>query len=69
MCGNCHSLVSDPDSSMKTMDMDNMEFEFRLKFRKLNEENNDLRGELERCEESINTLRQKLKQTEQQLCV
>ncbi|XP_011157813.2 uncharacterized protein LOC105194543 isoform X1 [Solenopsis invicta] len=60
-------LVSDPDSSMKTMDMDNMEFEFRLKFRKLNEENNDLRGELERCEESINTLRQKLKQTEQQL--
>ncbi|XP_039302572.1 uncharacterized protein LOC105194543 isoform X5 [Solenopsis invicta] len=67
ICARYKNLVSDPDSSMKTMDMDNMEFEFRLKFRKLNEENNDLRGELERCEESINTLRQKLKQTEQQL--
>jgi len=69
---NCRSLVNDADSSMKTMDLTNdiVKLEFRnMKFRKLCEENNVLRDELERHERSINNLKQQHSITEKQLCV
>ncbi|XP_011067438.1 PREDICTED: uncharacterized protein LOC105153961 isoform X2 [Acromyrmex echinatior] len=64
------SLVNDADSSMKTMDLTNdiVKLEFRnMKFRKLCEENNVLRDELERHERSINNLKQQHSITEKQL--
>ncbi|XP_011067441.1 PREDICTED: uncharacterized protein LOC105153961 isoform X5 [Acromyrmex echinatior] len=63
-------LVNDADSSMKTMDLTNdiVKLEFRnMKFRKLCEENNVLRDELERHERSINNLKQQHSITEKQL--
>ncbi|XP_018301157.1 uncharacterized protein [Mycetomoellerius zeteki] len=63
-------LVNDAHSSMKTMDLTNdiVKLEFRnMKFRKLCEENNVLRDELERHERSINNLKQQHSITEKQL--
>ncbi|XP_018369157.1 PREDICTED: uncharacterized protein LOC108765104 isoform X3 [Trachymyrmex cornetzi] len=63
-------LVNDANSSMKTMDLTNdiVKLEFRnMKFRKLCEENNVLRDELERHERSINNLKQQHSIAEKQL--
>ncbi|XP_018343709.1 PREDICTED: uncharacterized protein LOC108749461 isoform X3 [Trachymyrmex septentrionalis] len=70
ICDPYKNLVNDADSSMKTMDLTNdiVKLEFRnMKFRKLCEENNVLRDELERHERSINNLKQQHSITEKQL--
>lgn len=71
MYANYCSLVSNADSSMKTMDMnkDIVELEFREKFRELCEANIGLHDELERHEASIDNFKQQHSITEKQLCV
>lgn len=63
------SLMSDADSSMKTMAKDIVELELREKFRELYDENIVLHDEIDRHEASIDSLKQQHSITEKQLCV
>ncbi|XP_067209273.1 uncharacterized protein [Linepithema humile] len=62
-------IVNDADTSMKTMDTnkDIVDFELRVKFRELQEENIFLHDELERHEASVNNARQQHSIIEKQL--